>query len=78
MNSDPVTVIHHVNGSVKTCTLWAPHISKSMADGGVAVFLRDRPDGPETGAAFFTRGGIVLVSGAAVEQYSPLTQPEKP
>ena len=78
MNSHPVTVIHNVNGATKTCTLSAPHIAKSMYDGGVSVTLSDFPGGPEIGCAYFTRGGIVLLSGVALGQYKPLTQPDRP
>lgn len=76
-SSDPVTVIHHVGGGVKVVTLRAPHLSTSMADGGISVFLHDHPDEPRTGMAMFTAGGIVALSGTAVEQYTQLTQPEK-
>lgn len=76
--SDPVTVIHYIGSAscVKTCTFTAPHIAKSVGEHAAAITLRNHPDGPEIGWAGFS-GGIVVLSGAALEQYKPLTQPDR-
>ena len=78
MNSDPVTVIHYIGSTacVKTATFSAPFIAKSVGHHAAAITLSNHPDGPEIGWAGFS-GGIVVLSGVALEQYKPLTQPEQ-
>lgn len=70
-----VTVLHHVNGATKTATLSGPHVSTQMVDGGIHVVLAGTASGPDIGYAMFTNAGLVALSGAAVEQYGPLSAP---
>jgi hypothetical protein len=70
-----VTVLHHYNGSTKTARLQAPAVSRQMVDGGIHVVLYDEQGGPAIGDAMFTAGGIVVLSGVAIDQYGPLGKP---
>lgn len=70
-----VLVLHHYNGCTKTAVFTAPVVSRQMIDGGIHATLHEAQGGPVVGDAMFASGGIVLLSGWAMEQYGPITKP---
>lgn len=65
-------VIHPINGTTCTAEFRADRITGQATPDVIDVRLHN--SGEAVGYAMFT-GGMVLLSGAAIDQYAPLTKP---
>lgn len=68
-------VVHLLGPFVKTARFEAPVVASQAVPGGAQVSLRETQTGPDIGYAIFTPSAVIL-GGAAVEQYTPLSRPD--